>query len=794
MRRNRDIVSPSPWADRINVVLFALVAFCLGCYEMGDSDLWWHLSGGRWIIAHRQVPDLDPFTFGSADRHWVDIHWAFEVLVASLYAWRGIPAIVLMAACFGTMAFVLGLTSRHRRWPVLLSVLVWSPALVLMSWRFDPRPEIVSLFCLACFLTILWRAGQGRPGLLWLLPLIQAVWVNVQGLFILGPVVTIMFVLDQYHRRRRQEPCVCGRKLWLPLVAIGLACLATPYGLAALRFPFDLLPKVAQAGNPYKEYIDELTSPATLVHEGNTHLAGNWYLGALHWLLLMLPASFLLPVFWPADSSAPSRWVALLVLACLLTASMVRDGPGDWIPIVLAALTIVAAASLGTAAGTLFPLTPTPLPGGEGLKYPSRPGAEGLGHASRAGGTIRLLIAGIALAAWCAGLRMEFLEAASLSFNQVSAPTILAAAALAMVAVFATGSNSIFSLLLATGFGFLALEAIQNAGRFALVAACVLMWNLGPWLASGVRHAACRGQETATQHVLGGGLTWIARVGMAGFLLLWLGALLSDRYQRWTGEPRHLSLHEEPLEFAHDAVLFAGQPGLPERALLYDLGQTGLYDFYHGPAKKPFMDGRLEMPALETFQTYVNIEKWLEERNPRWRQGLHELGDPVVVLTHLQHFGGEAAVINNADWTCAYFDALAAVFVPRGHRAGINFAARHFEQPDSPSVPRVRGAAFRELRALYNLAIASRPDPGTAWTLRVPLLLHAMDRAAIAIREEPDRAGSWVLLGNSHRALAEILNREHASDDGASLSLVWLARARFAYDQAIRIDGHDATA
>jgi hypothetical protein len=657
-----------------------------------------------------------------------------------------------------------------------------------MSWRFDPRPEIVSLFCLACFLTVLWHAAEGKPVLLWLLPLVQAVWVNVQGLFILGPVVTIMFVLDQYHRRRRHEPCLCGPRLWLPVAAIGLACLATPYGLAALRFPFDLLPKVAQAGNPYKEYIDELTSPATLVHEGNAYLAGNWYLGALHWLLLMLPASFLLPAFWPADSRARSRWAALLVLAALLTTTMLRHGPGDWIPIVLVALTIIATASLGSRAGHVFPFTP--LPEGEGLKHSSRPGGEGLGRQPRPGGAIRLLIAGIALAAWCAGLRMAFLQPASLPF-QLSAPAILAVAAMAMVLVFATGSSALFSLLLAAGFGFLALQAIQNAGRFALVAGCVLVWNLGPWLAAGVRgqSSEVRSQRSEASEA------WLARIGMAGFLLLWLGALLSDRYQRWTGEPRHLSLHEEPLEFAHDAVLFAGQPELPGRALLYDLGQTGLYDFYHGPERKPFMDGRLEMPALETFRTYVNIETWLEHGDPRWRHAIHELGDPVVILTHLQHFGGEGVLINNPDWTCAYFDALAAVFVPRSSRClTIDFARRHFEEPEAPSVPRVRGSAFRELRALYNLAIASRPDPGTAWTLRMPLLLHALDRGAIAIREEPDRSGNWVLLGDCHRAMAEILNREHAGDAGDSLSLVWLARARFAYEQAIRIDGHDATA
>jgi tetratricopeptide (TPR) repeat protein len=206
------------------------------------------------------------------------------------------------------------------------------------------------------------------------------------------------------------------------------------------------------------------------------------------------------------------------------------------------------------------------------------------------------------------------------------------------------------------------------------------------------------------------------------------------------------------------------------------------------------MDGRLEMPALETFQTYVTIEKWLEHRDPRWRGALHELGDPVVVLTHLQHFGAEAALINSADWTCAYFDALAVVFVPHRHGTSVDFARRHFAESAAPSVPTAKGAAFRELRALYNLAIVSRADASTPWAMRVPLLLHALDRAAIAIREDPDRAGNWVLLGNCHRALAEILNSESRGDSSDPVSLVRLARARFAYEQALRNDEHDATA
>jgi hypothetical protein len=57
------------------VLLFGALAFLLGCFEMLDTDVWWHLRGGEWILQHGMVPDLDPFSFGSADQRWIDLHW-----------------------------------------------------------------------------------------------------------------------------------------------------------------------------------------------------------------------------------------------------------------------------------------------------------------------------------------------------------------------------------------------------------------------------------------------------------------------------------------------------------------------------------------------------------------------------------------------------------------------------------------------------------------------------------------------------------------------------------------------
>jgi tetratricopeptide (TPR) repeat protein len=351
-----------------------------------------------------------------------------------------------------------------------------------------------------------------------------------------------------------------------------------------------------------------------------------------------------------------------------------------------------------------------------------------------------------------------------------------------------------FRLLLSGAFGYLALQAIQNDSRFALVAGIVLVWNLGEWAADLLDAMPPEDRRPLIAPAV--------HAGLLVLLGLWIAAIVTDRHGRWTGEPRRFSLEEQPFEFAHEAIRFAGSPGLPEHALLYELGQTGLYDFYHGPARKPYMDGRLEMPALETFRTYVGIEDWLKEQDPRWAATLDRLGRPLVLLTHQQHFNGEAALLLHPQWHCVYFDALAAVFVPRGsadERAfpTIDFAARHFRRPTAPSVPERPGAAFRELRALANLGAVLRRHREATWTWRIPALLRALDRAPLALQEQPDRAAAaWTLLGNCHWNLVPDLTvpppSPGASWDPAA-ALPW-AQATYCYRRALDRAPEDATA
>jgi tetratricopeptide (TPR) repeat protein len=793
--------------DSLIIGLMAIVAFLLGCYEMADSDVWWHISGGRWILEHGRVPDLDPFTFGSQNCRWVDIHWAFEVLVAILFRQGGVAALVLLAASAGCLAFLTAATARHGSWPIALTVLLWTPALILMSWRFDPRPEIFSLLFLAVYLAILWRVDR-RPALMWYLPFVQVLWVNMQGLFILGPVVLAFFLVHRGVACLRQRltgtsECENNRHWWGHIagasLAVGAACFLNPYGIEGVRFPLDLFPKVASPGNVYKEYIDELASPSKLIDESSVHITGNWYVQTLYLLLLALPFSFLVPGAWRVAQVHPARevspgpsqrlWLSgLIVIAGLFVANALALSPSDsppWAvdvgqraPLALVLVAVLAAISL---------------------------------HRHSWSAATIVVLGGLAEAAWMLWLRQEFLGSSGENSSSFAAPPgwLMAILGLATTALVYWQGADLFRLLLASAFGYLAFQAIQNGSRFGLVAGMVMTWNLGEWIASLVPALATKG-TTSPRRIFpdtggrGARETRLARISvrlvLMGFLVLWIFALATDRYHGWTGERRHLSLAEQPFEFAHEAIRFCGQSEQPERALVYDLGQTGLFDFYNAPAHKVFMDGRLEMPERSTFETYVAIEQGLGQQDATALKAIEKMGRPLVVLTHLQNFNGEALLLTSPDWRCTCFDALASVFEPSDGLAdraypAVDFVRLHFQQTNSRPVPDVPGAAFRETRALYNLGTALRRTPASAWAWRIPVLLRALDRAGLSLQEDPHRAATWTLLGGCQWNLVP-----NSSDPPPTPTDPWMpavalpwAQSTYCFRRALEMDPNQLT-
>lgn len=269
-------------ADRIvhalPLGLLVVLAFILGCFEITDYDLWWHLRAGQLIRQSGSVPHTDLFSFTSPDNLWIDVHWCFQVLLSWIFDRYGSAGLVVWKATLGATVTLIGLTAYRSEGSRTVQVLVWLPAILLMSSRFFERPEMLTLIFTALFLSVLFHAERS-PVLLWILPPAQVAWANCQGLFIFGPIFLGMYWLDALARVNRLRGMF--RHLTPVTILVIAACFVSPYREQNVLLVVELFRKMRTSGQIYRDNIAELQDISTFWSRGG-------FLNPYLWLLLFL--------------------------------------------------------------------------------------------------------------------------------------------------------------------------------------------------------------------------------------------------------------------------------------------------------------------------------------------------------------------------------------------------------------------------------------------------------------------------------------------------------------------------
>jgi hypothetical protein len=192
---------------------------------MSTVDLTYQLRAGAEILETGSIPRVDTWTFTAAGEPWFDQQWGAQVILRSTEALGSWTALALLrAALTGVIFGSLISIARHRGLDARLAAILTLAAFVVAAPAMALRPQLMGMALFAVLLVVIDRR-RTQPRLLWLAPVIVAVWANVHGSFFLGPLSIGLAWLADLHDRY-------GRATTTLLVALvsGLVACLTPFG------------------------------------------------------------------------------------------------------------------------------------------------------------------------------------------------------------------------------------------------------------------------------------------------------------------------------------------------------------------------------------------------------------------------------------------------------------------------------------------------------------------------------------------------------------------------------------
>jgi hypothetical protein len=217
--------------QRVLVPLSLSVIVLIRLYRsaVADPDLWGYMTFGRLFWESKTFPYQDIFTYLPTHDRWIYHEWLTGVVLYPIYKFAGGLGLVVLRdlVAVATLGF-LYLAARIRKSSSVsaLFLLFFVSKLLIVGYATVLRAQIFTYLFTAVTLYLLERSRQKRQWfLLLILVLIQIVWCNLHGGFLMGLGIIAIYTVGE----------ALSRRTWWPYVSVFLlsvlSTLINPYGV-----------------------------------------------------------------------------------------------------------------------------------------------------------------------------------------------------------------------------------------------------------------------------------------------------------------------------------------------------------------------------------------------------------------------------------------------------------------------------------------------------------------------------------------------------------------------------------
>lgn len=205
-----------------------------------DSDSFWQIKIGQWILDHGAMPTTDFYSFTRTGAPWISTSWLSQVMFAFSYAqwgWAGPVILTAVGVALSAAIFVYLLDARIEAPRAVLFAML---ALLLSLHHVLARPHVLALPVMVAWVGLLMAAADRRSAPSWAWLPLMALWANLHGGFVLGLALIGPISLEAVEHAEK------GRlQLFLRWVLFGIGALiascCTPYGWQTLMGATNIL-------------------------------------------------------------------------------------------------------------------------------------------------------------------------------------------------------------------------------------------------------------------------------------------------------------------------------------------------------------------------------------------------------------------------------------------------------------------------------------------------------------------------------------------------------------------------
>lgn len=232
-----------------NVLKYILVALLLGLFAVFllhplnaiNQDLGRYFKVSEIIFETGGVPNTNLFSYTNTDFGFINTHWLGGVVFYALSLVIGLKGLIVFKTLLILLSFFIVFylalkisyykkIDKKNFWLVFLVSL---PIIGILMERTDVRPEIFSFLFISVFIYILYDYREGSKAL-WILPVLQLLWVNIHIYFFLGPLIFLFFFVDKIFQQKTRKEL---RKLLIIGCLLALVVFINPNGIAGVFYP-----------------------------------------------------------------------------------------------------------------------------------------------------------------------------------------------------------------------------------------------------------------------------------------------------------------------------------------------------------------------------------------------------------------------------------------------------------------------------------------------------------------------------------------------------------------------------